>query len=55
MFLRHIFDTIIMTVIIVIFNIEIVSFVGHMNGALSKADLLYSLNNGGISFWSEEY
>lgn len=42
MFLRHFFDTVIMIAIIVIFNIEIVAFVGHMNGALSKADLLFS-------------
>lgn len=55
MFLRHFFDTIIMTGIIIIFNIEIVSFVGHMNNALSKADFLFSLNNAGESFWSEVY
>jgi hypothetical protein len=55
MFLRHLFDTVIMVAIIALFNIYMIAFVTQMNNSLKNADILLTSNNSGATRFSQDY
>ena len=55
MYIRHMIDTIIMIAIVIIFNFQMINFVGIMNNSFSLADKLFASNNAGKNRFSVDY